>query len=149
MKPGVTEILNGAAQTLAMHVAPHLTATPYAIGHVGTIGLMLMLAGQEHERGADLLVQENKALRALFKDAAQSPLSALLRRDLMQASERQDESLRISALEMENARLKDLLIALHEAAEETPHPWARPIEARIWAFLKESADTRAAILPIP
>ena len=43
MKTSLAHYLMGAASTLNKDVAPHVREQPYALGHVGTIGLLLVL----------------------------------------------------------------------------------------------------------
>jgi hypothetical protein len=143
MKPGIAQIALGAANTLAAGVAPHL-ASPYAVGHAGTVAMLLIFMAQEAERAAETLAGENAALRALFAEAA--PKLEWLRERLADASAGREESLHVSILEAENARLRTLLIELHAAAEAAD---LHDVEAQIWRVLKKSADDRSLVLPVP
>jgi hypothetical protein len=147
MKPALGDLLLTSAQTLGTDVAPLLADKPYAMGHVGTIGLLLVFLAQEAERAADTLYTDNRELRALFADAAGAPLGADLSSALRHAAAAAETSLHVRVLEAENAALKSLLIALHHVVDESPMPWARDLQRAIWAHLKASADRRALVLP--
>jgi hypothetical protein len=136
-----------AAGTLGAHVSPHLAALPYAAGHANVVALLLILAAQESDRAADTLVRDIEALRALFRDAAMSPLDEDLRARLSNAGAGQITRYFVSTLQAEHDALSALLIALHEAVEARAEPWAAALEARILALLAGQADARALVLP--
>jgi hypothetical protein len=149
MKPGIADLLMNAATTLGADVAPHLIDKPYALGHAGTIGLMLVFLAQESERAAETLVADNGELRALFGEAAEDPLVPEdLRSALARAAQSSDRSLHISVLEADNAALKALLVALHGLVDDRIDPLARQMQIAIWRHLKASADRRALHLPV-
>jgi hypothetical protein len=59
MKPSMAQILIGAAGTLNEEIAPKLEASPFSMGRVGTIGLLLACVAQEAERAAETAVRES------------------------------------------------------------------------------------------
>jgi len=87
-------------------------------------------------------VEENRALCALFADAAPGIEEASLRERLARAGAEEDGDLRISALEARNAALRGLLIELHAHVEERDSAEARRVEAAIWRELAASTARR-------
>jgi hypothetical protein len=53
----------------------------------------------------------------------------------------------VSALQIENAGLRALLIRLHAAVEADAETWAAEIDAEIWALLRDGARARLVDLP--
>lgn len=147
MKPSIAEILLNSAGTLGTGVAPHLLDKPYALGHTGTIGLMLVFLAQEAERAAETLVTDNAEMRAIFRAIGEAIVPTAMKEALVQAGASADRSLHVRVLEADNAELKTVLVALHEAADNSPEPWAREAQRAIWTHLKAAADRRALVLP--
>jgi nucleoside-diphosphate-sugar epimerase len=141
------QILFASAGTIGAHVAPHLAAQPYALGHASVIALLNILIAQESERAADTLARENDALRALFADAATGPLDAVLQAACAKAAAGKTTRLYVSLLQAENNALRATLIALHEAVDGQSASWARALDTRILCLLKAGADARALVLP--
>ncbi|HVY83969.1 MAG TPA: hypothetical protein VG943_02470 [Caulobacterales bacterium] len=150
MKPTLGQMLMGAASTLNDEIAPHIDdGAPVAIGHVGTLGLILACMAQEADRAVETAVREQDAIRALFADAAKAPLP----RDLairLKAAAADDArpSLKLTDLEAQNAKLKRLLMTLLETLEAEHFDWAVALEARVWTILKTGAERRALYLPV-
>ncbi len=147
MKPDVTDILQAAFGTIFMDVAPTITHD-YARGSVSTIGLMLLFAAQEYERGAAVRAEENDAMRTLFTDAAAVLPSGALKDRVTDAARKRASALTISALNAANAEAKAVVIDLHAFVETWTHAQAPALNERIWAFLRRSADGRALALPV-
>jgi len=147
MKPSLSELLGGGAATIASGVLPLLEANPYGRGHATIVMMLMILAAQEAESAADVLHSENAALRALFVRASATPLAPALAADLAAAGAAVEGSLRISALQAENARLNAVLVRLHAAVEEIADAWAVSLDAEIWALLKRRAAARLVHLP--
>jgi hypothetical protein len=107
------------------------------------LGGMITAVQQEFERGAARRVEENEALRVLFRKAA--PIlkdNANLAGRLAEGAAGNDESFLISELDRTNARLRALLLELHAHVEEVDTPEARQIEEAIWAELVASTERR-------
>jgi len=136
MKPEVDQILGISAGTLMGSLVPLLPNT-FAIGGASLLGVMMTLAAQEYERGADIRAAENADMRALFRDAKVA--DGKLQTELAKAAATEDRSFRISALNAENTELRRVLIRLQAYAEEHDD---RALERRIWDVLKASADRR-------
>ena len=146
MKPDVDLVLQGFFGTLLMDVAPHLNAE-YSMGNVGIMGMMMFMTAEEHDRAAEIRVAENTEMRALFAAAAQPVEDAALKAKLADAAASGDVSLRIKALDLANAALTGLLVALQTYVEASKAPWAGPLEARIWDYLVDATERRK--LPFP
>ncbi|MES1156934.1 MAG: hypothetical protein ABUL73_04050 [Alphaproteobacteria bacterium] len=150
MKPSFAQVLMGVASTLADDIAPHVgEEAPFAVGHLGTIGLILACAAQEADRAVETAILEQDALKALFAEAALSPLDLELRARLRAAAENDARpSLKLSDLEGQTTKLKFLLMELLEAVEAERFDWAEQLESRIWNVLKSAAERRALYLPV-
>lgn len=138
MNPDVDQILALSANQLVGVLAPRLPGT-YEIGSATTLGIMMMLSAQEYERGAEIRTAENDDLRALFKACANAIKNDALKSKLIRAAETRDTSLKISALNAENAELRRVLIALQVHCEDNG---LAELERRIWTVLKASAERR-------
>lgn len=147
MKIDVEQALLGFQTTLLTNVLPVL-GTDYLAGSTGTIGVGLNLAAQEFDRAADLLVTDNRELRALFAAASESLEDAKLTARLREAATSRDASFRISELSHNNDTLNELLIELHTHVEELPGPPAQEMEGRILKHLRASASRRSLDFPV-
>jgi dienelactone hydrolase len=149
MKPGIADLLMNAATTLGAEVAPHLAEKPYALGHTGTIGIMLVFLAQEADRAAETLSRDNAEMRALFAAAAGDRLlPEEMQTALARAAAGEGQNLHLSVLEAENAALKAVLIALHAVVDDRIDEAARRLQVDICRHLKASADRRALHLPL-
>jgi hypothetical protein len=138
MKPDVDKILGISAGHLMGALAPQLPAG-YSQGSASLLGIMMMLSAQEYERAAEIRVRENDDMRALFRAVAGKIDDAGLKAMTTHAGETRDASLKISALNAENAELRRVLIRLQAFAEERG---LADVERRIWDLLKASAERR-------
>jgi hypothetical protein len=134
VKPDLTHALNTGAMTLIGELAPLLEGT-YSSGSLNTLGAMMMIAGLEHERGADTRVQGIGELRELF--GSTHGASGTLRDRLAAATAREIENYTISGLDSHLAELKSLLVELQTFAEENSD---KELRDRIWAILSADAD---------
>jgi hypothetical protein len=142
MTPALPLILMG--QVAAMSApAPAEASGDYAVSRGGLIALLLMLAAQEAERGPAARMWENGAMRALFADTG-ADLDPDLTERLASAAREGDGDGSWSALDSGNARLRRLLIELHEAAETRAD---RPLQDRILDLYVQMARVRRLDLP--
>jgi len=146
MKPDVQTVMLKSFERMMTDIAPHLTAE-YAMGSAAVIGLMMFQTATEFERAAEIRVQENTALRGIFKDALDVVSDDTLKARLREASGSVDQSLAISVLDQANDDLTALLIKLQDHIEQTGGAAARQLEAQIWDELARAADARR--LPHP
>jgi hypothetical protein len=145
VKPDVPLALQKLAASLLVEVAPAV-GVDYLQRNTGVSAIMLQLASEEWERAAARRVEENGALRAIFRDGAAVASDAALRARLAAAAAETDADLRISALEATNASLRALLIELHAHVERLGAPEARRLEDAVWAELRRSTERRALSL---
>lgn len=83
--------------------------------------MLLLVAAEIWDRQAQVLVEENRAVRALLGEAGE------------------DADLRLSALQAENNRLRAALTEAHAAAETARDPTR---QSAIWAELVASTERR-------
>lgn len=145
MKPEVPLALQKLAGSLLLEVAPAVGAD-YLQRNTGVSAIMLQMAAEEWERAAARRVEENEALRALFRDSARVVADAQLGRRLTEAAGTRDPDLRVSTLEAGNAALRALLVELHAHVEGLDGAAARRVEDAIWAELRRSTERRALAL---
>jgi hypothetical protein len=142
VKPDVPVVLGKVGQALLAQIGPEIRAD-YTRSTALVATLLLQCAAEEWERGAARRVEENAALRALFRDALAAVADTGLRERLSAASEGRDDDLHLSALERSNAALRGLLIELHAHVEEQGGEAARAAETAIWRELLRSTERRA------
>jgi hypothetical protein len=141
VKPDIMRVLEVCATTLMVDVAANVTPS-YRQASVFANALLLTNIREELDRIAERRVDENRALRALFAQAAPDVADAALRARLVEAAEAQEGSLLISALDASNEALRQLAIELHAYVETQDAPAARCIEASLWRELKASTERR-------
>ena len=112
MTPTVPELLNGCMLTLMTPPRPE-DAGLFSAARFRLIALVNKLVALESADGAAVRVWENAALRALI--AAAGPRHGVVFGD---AAETADGDYSLAVLDAANARLRRLVIRLHEAAEQ-------------------------------
>lgn len=140
MKPEPATVLNNTAMKLLFEIGPAMPPG-YSQGSVTTLGVLLIMVAQEQGRAVDLRVSENRAMRAIFARAQKLDLE--FGADLADAAARDAEPLELADLDLENARLKALLIRLHARLEELNDP----LHVEILDHLAASAARRLIVLP--
>ena len=141
MRPEATRFLGVAAGHLMLKTAGAL-GSGYEQSSVSVMGLMLTQLADEFERAAARRVEENRALRRIFTDAADAVADDGLRAKIANASSGDDPDLAVSALEQSNCELRALLIELHAYVEELDTEAARRVDAEIWRELVTSTERR-------
>ena len=145
MKPGVPKVLEVVAAKLLFEVAPSVTPS-YKQASIGVTAMLLGMVREEWDRAAARRVEENAALRALFRDSASAVADTDLRRRLEAAAASSDASLLVSELEKGNDALRALLIELHAQVEQQTGAASRAVEDAIWRELSASTDRRKVAL---
>lgn len=120
MNPPIPAVLAELAALMAKNATPGVPEAERA-SDLGLSAMLLGIAAEMWDRGAAVLVEENRALRALLGESGD------------------DGDLRLSALKAENDRLRGALIEAHAAAEAAGD--AARCEA-IWAELAASTERR-------
>ena len=115
MTPSVVEVMRGCAAALTQPPSPD-AGPEYFASRVGMISMLANLAAQEAEHAAAAAVAENADIRALFALAAAH--DATLGGRLSRAAQGVDTDMTLTALDAANARLRRLLIELHERVED-------------------------------
>ena len=141
MKPDAPFVLETVAAKLMLELVPQMQP-PFLQGTVTVVGLMLTMLREEWDRVAQRRVEENAAVRQIFRGAAPHLADADLRQRLLEAAESRESSLRISDLDAANEGLRRLLIELQAHVEAQPGTEARRIEAEIWQELVASTERR-------
>jgi hypothetical protein len=142
MRPDVPRVLNGVAMTLATDILREVQ-TPIGQQAISHAAGLLMMIGQEFDRAAARLVEENAAILALLA-RAQSSMDELGLQDRIarELGEVPGQDLRVSALQAENDRLRALLIDVHATVERMDGAEADALDRLIWDELRESTRRR-------
>jgi hypothetical protein len=106
--------------------------------------MLANLAAQEANHAASAAIAENADIRALFAEIAGAVKDHALKTRLEAASETEDASLKISALDTANHELRRLLI---EAQAHIETQGVRDAEKKIWKVLRAAADRRVLKMP--
>lgn len=146
MKPEVTTVMGGYVGTLFGSILPNLNSE-YSMGDTGLMAMSFMMMAQEFDRAADIRLQENEDMRALFAHAADVVDNDKLAEALRAAGSGVDASLRVHALNAGNDELKAVLIELHAYVEASDAHWAPELEMRIWSVLCASTERRKLDFP--
>ena len=120
MNPPVPAVLAELAALMIRNAAPGVAPAERA-SDLGLTAALLGLAAEVWDRQAAIVVDENRAIRALLGEAGD------------------DTDLRLSVLQVENDRLRVALIDAHAAAEAAGDA-AR--QDAIWAELAASTERR-------
>ena len=112
MTPTVPELLNGCMLTLMTPPRPE-DAGLFSAARLRLIALVNRLVALESADGAAVRVRENTALRALIAEAG--PRHGVSPGD---AAETADGDYSLAVLDAANAKLRRLVICLHESAEQ-------------------------------
>jgi hypothetical protein len=120
MTPDVPSVLSEMAGLLIRNAAPGVPDAERA-NALTLSSMLLALAAEVWDGAADKLVQENRALAMLLNDVAA------------------ETDLRLSVLQAENKRLRNLLIVAHVASEDAGDSVR---QEAIWAELRTSTERR-------
>lgn len=146
MNPSASELLIGNLVTLSEPSPPESTGD-FLGGKIGVVGLISFLCAQEAEKGAAVRVAENRSIRTLFRDAVREGWAPKVGGAMAALASGVDEDLTLTGLDLANAELRRVLIALHEAVEADVDPAARARERRIAKLLLDHAQARSLVLP--
>jgi hypothetical protein len=141
MKPDPQAVLAHLTELLLTSIAPQ-AQPPYLGGTIAMVGAALAVLTEEWDRMAARLVEENRAIRALFRQAERVRLDTGLAGELRALAGGADDDLRISALDASNAVLRAALIRLQIAVEAEPDDAARALNTAIWSELSASTVRR-------
>lgn len=105
---------------------------------------ILRIAVNAVDDAVALRVAENAALRTLFAEAA-LVVESDLADTLAGAARSCDPSLKISALDAENAALRAVLVRLHAEVEVCADETGRRLNKQVWNLLQAMETTRAPV----
>ena len=138
MTPTAPELLAGCAAALAA-VPNAEDAGLFMAMRLRTVATINVLVAQECATGSAVRVWENAALRSLLGEAA-----ARYGEAYADAGSADDGDLSLGALDNANARLRRLLIQLHEAVEAASD---HKLDRMILALYRQMAQRRELKLP--
>lgn len=138
MTPTAPELLAGCAAALAA-VPNAEDAGLFMAMRLRTVATINVLVAQECATGSAVRVWENAALRSLLGEAA-----ARYGEAYADAGSADDGDLSLGALDNANARLRRLLIHLHEAVEAASD---HKLDRMILALYRQMAQRRELKLP--
>lgn len=134
--------MEGVVEALRDQIAPNLT-DKFAIEAARQAGSVLLIAALASDDAAEIRVAETTRLRAIFGQALLLLPPADLSARLADAAKGRDPGLRISVLDAEIARLRLLLVELHEWLEAQETDGARALDREIWRALRDFEMARA------
>src|SRR6516165_2050636 len=140
MKPGLIEVIAFLAKEMPAHAAQ--VESPFLRKQLGATGMALTIISQEIDRAVPRRLEENAAIRAIFRTALSVVTDPALERSLAEEALRQEDDLRLSSLEAENDRLRELLIQLHACVETISNPAAYALNETIWQELRLQTERR-------
>ena len=120
MTPQVPAVLAELAALMLKNAQPGVPDAERA-SDLGLTAMLLLVTAEIWDRQAAILVEENRAIRALLGQSGDDP------------------DLRVTVLQAANDRLRAALIDLHTAAEASGDTTT---EAAIWAELVASTERR-------
>ena len=141
VRPNIPIVFQTVAADLMTRVLPAISPT-YHQGTVGMVATLLVIAADEWDRGASRRLEENEAIRALFRRASAIVSDKSLANKLTQLANTTDSDYRVSALENNNCILRAALIELHIQIESQSGNEAREIENAIWKEIATSTERR-------
>lgn len=141
MKPDENLVLADFAARFGGEIAPQVQPA-YLAAAIGMSAGILGMIAEDWDRAASRRVEENRAVRGLFAQAAGLPLEAGLASRLAGLAEGNDDDLRLSALEASNEALRATLIELHAAVEVMDGAAAKALNDAIWRELSASTQRR-------
>lgn len=110
----------------------------FSANNAAMMAAMLQMISEEWDRAASRPVEENAAIRAILRRAAE----LLGDEGLRTRAAGTDADLRISSLEAANDALRRTLTDVHARIENTAGPEARELERVIWEELRASVERR-------
>lgn len=141
MRLTAEDILQGVGKALREQIAPSIDDR-FASEATRLAALLVNISANGVDDAAAARIWENAALRELFGDAVALATGSLSTR-LSEASQSVESGFKISELDAENGRLRNLLVELHAFVDERGDDAARTLSQRIWKLLISSHERRA------
>ena len=140
MKPDVPAVLEHHAALLAARIVPQLTG--FDANSVAMMSAMLSMVAEEWDRAAAWRVEENAAIRGLFRDALPVVAGTALADRIERLASETDGDLRLHSLDASNDRLRAALGELHAVIEPMTRKDAQQLDRAIWEELRRSVERR-------
>jgi FKBP-type peptidyl-prolyl cis-trans isomerase (trigger factor) len=140
VKPDIPLVLEDHATRLFDMIMPKLSG--FEANSVAMMSFMLKMVAEEWDRGAARRVEENRAIRQVFRDALPVVTDTPLKTKITKLAQGVDEDFSISALDAANDALRSALTTLHAHVETLETAEARQVEDAIWAELRCSVERR-------
>jgi hypothetical protein len=143
MRPTTEELLRGLQGSLLTYVLPELQ-TNHARTELMLTYALLGIAASEVDGAAQRLVDDNVAMRALARDAADTlaPIDAAFAAELRALADTSDASVVVSELASANTRLRDVIGRAGVTLEGRSEPPLRELRAAIITHLLAEAQQR-------
>jgi hypothetical protein len=138
MTPTANDLLAGCIKTLAAPVLPE-DAGLFTTARMRTVALLNRMVALECAQGAAVRVAENAAIRALFAQTGPRYMELA-----QEAAAIGDGDYAIETLDAANARLRSLLINLHEKAERAGDG---DLDRKLLKCYREMSERRELVLP--
>lgn len=148
MRPNGQEVLRGVQAALATYILPEIQ-TAYARTELMAMLALLGMTAEEWDGAAQRLVDDNVALRALARRAAEAIDGADLANELRALAEQGDASVRISELSSANAALREALSRLATPLQGAEAPALRELRAVLIEHLRADAEANSRHLMGP
>lgn len=129
-------------ETLLTHDIMPIVSDDFARNDVRMAASLLAIDRVERENAVALLVEEHERLRAQFAEAAAVVDEATLRQRVGTAADERTRDFRLSALEAETGKLRDLLVDLHVHVESRNDSAARELDKSIWRTIRDTERAR-------
>jgi hypothetical protein len=137
----VESALHGVRELMRDQVGPAV-GDDYAAQMTRLAGRLLNICANWVDDAAALRVEENASIRSTLGEAA-SHVDGALTLALTEAANSADPGLRISALDLENHRLRTLLVRAQAQLELRQGSAVRAMDQRIWRLLEVVEERRA------
>lgn len=146
MKLTMETTLHGIVSALQDQILPAVEA-PFAKEVTRLAAMLTAVMANGVDDAAAARIWENDALRTLFKNAGALATDILvtnsLAERLAEASRSVDPGYKISELDAENGRLRNLLVKLHAMVEVREDAESRALDRQIWTLLGAIHERRA------
>ena len=133
--------LHGIHELLQERIGPEV-GDPFAAQMARLSGMLLKICANAVDDAAELRVLENAAIRALLGEIS-GELGGAISARLSATAGSADPGLKLSVLDTENDRLRNLLVEAHAALEAGCGDAVRRLDQQVWKLLEQIEDRRA------
>lgn len=137
----IDNALHGIEQLLRERIAPEI-GDPFAAQMARLSCVLLRICANAVDDAAEVRVQENAAIRAILGDAAGLMEGEIAAR-LEDAARSSDPGLKLSVLDVENHRLRGLLVEAQSVPETSNDPALQALGQSAWRLFEVIEARRA------